>query len=77
MRSNRVHLWTFRSGSLVLMLLALTCCGSGQPTPSPSPDMCAGWSAIRLSPATIRALTDDEAMQIDAHDRQGRKMGCW
>ena len=41
------------------------------------PNDCAGWKPIRLAPATIDALTDQDAREILAHNTFGRERGCW
>ena len=52
------------------LILQASCSASGS-----GPSVCTGWQAILVDKTDI--LSDRTARAILAHDRYGRRQGCW
>ncbi len=61
----------WRTGLLVSAMLVSGCVTTG------ASDPCAGWKPIILADTSIDGLTDQDAMEVLAHNTFGRQRGCW
>jgi len=59
---------------MTLTLLASACTTIG---PINTDQACAGWEMIKGTPKDASLISDRLAISIDAHNRQGKKLGCW
>ena len=60
------------TGLLLMLTLSSGCVSVGTGSNS-----CAGFKQIRLTTATIDAMTEAEARDVLAHNEFGRARGCW